>query len=651
MDELLGMSLEDVLSQEVTSVAKKAQHVGDAPAAVYVISQDQISRSGALALTDLLRRVPGLEVFQLQGSATSVSARGFSSRFAANLLVMVDGAAIYNTPISGMFWDQAIFPLQDIERIEVIRGPGGTLWGSNSINGVINIITKQSVDTQGLHLDVKAGARDMRGEFGYGAQLSPVLGVRVYGTYRHSKGLQFADGRDIGDKWNGALGGVRLDYAPSDSDSVVVLGELSGGRFTESRTDVAVTPSGPAEIVIGPRNTFDSEHVLARWKHIFAPDFELTGQVYFNRLYRVEVDAGVSRDLYDASLEGHWRISRMHDVNFGISGRISHDAVGSGGLVSFPSGANTDRWLTGYLQDEIALVPDTFTLTAGSKFELNNFNGFHVQPSLRLFYRHSEGLAFWGAVSRATRTSLLQQREMNANFFLWQRDKRRPQPVLTQVISFGNKHLRNESLLAFEAGMRASLSRSWSLDLSGFRNLYDKLVTADLISSEPLYVAPYTDPVGIRTLNTFRNNAKGRSWGFELLLSGQITPQWKTELSYSYLDLRIDTKTVAALSSVPSIPRDASSRHQVRVSTSYDIGDKVSLEGALHYVSRSFDAVRPGFADLDLRAAYRPLTNVEIAVSGSHLLKPRHLEYYTNYIPLPFGYVPRVVTLETRVRF
>ncbi|MCJ2187004.1 TonB-dependent receptor plug domain-containing protein [Novosphingobium beihaiensis] len=652
MDELLGMSLEDILSQEVTSVAKKAQHVADAPAAVYVVSQDQISRSGARTLADLLRRVPGMDVFELQGSTSTISARGFSSRFASNLLVMVDGAAIYNTAISGMFWDQAIFPLQDIERIEVIRGPGGTLWGSNSINGVINIITKQSVDTQGLRLNLKAGTRDVRTEAGYGAQLSPSLGVRLYGTYRHSKGLQLADGQNIGDKWNGALGGVRLDYAPSDNDSAVVLAEVSGGHFTETITGLSVTQDGPVGTILHPRSNFNSEHVLARWKHGFTQDFDLVGQVYYNRLHRTEFDAGVTRELYDASLEGHWRLNSLHDVNFGISGRIAHDTVSSSRMIRLENGANTDHWLTGYLQDEIALVPGKLALTAGSKFEVNDFSGFQAQPSLRLFYRYNDSLAFWAAASHAVRTPLLQQRKMDANLLIWQPDTPRPEETPLLFILRGNKDVRVEELTSFEAGARASLSRSWSLDLSFYRNRYSHLVTAETVSVEPLVVPPFPGPVGTVARSTFGNNGTGRSWGFELVLSGQITPQWKTELSYSYLDLHVETETGGTI--FPSFvvtPADSSSNSQLRATTSYDIGDKISLGGSLHYVSKSIDGVRPAFTDLDLRAAYRPRSNIEIAVTGSHLLQDRRLEFYEDYVPLPLGYVPRTVTLETRVRF
>nr|WP_294851619.1 TonB-dependent receptor plug domain-containing protein [uncultured Sphingomonas sp.] len=227
VDALLDMSLEELLSQQVTSVAKKSGRVADSAAAVTVITQEDIRRSSARTVPDLLRMVPGMEVAEVQSSATSVSARGFTSRFAANLLVMVDGAAIYSTSISGMFWDQALIPLQDIERIEVVRGPGGTLWGSNSISGIVNIITKQSVDTQGLRVDGSIGTYSRRLEVAYGKELNENLGFRIYGDYRATDGLDGPHGAVPDNSWKGGLAGIRFDYAPSDKDNVVVLGELS----------------------------------------------------------------------------------------------------------------------------------------------------------------------------------------------------------------------------------------------------------------------------------------------------------------------------------------------------------------------------------------------------------------------------------------
>lgn len=650
-DTLLDMSLEDILSQEVTSVAKKAQRAVDAPAAVYVISQEQISRSGANTITDLLRRVPGLEVFEVQGSATSVSARGFSSRYAANLLVMIDGAAIYSTSVSGMFWDQAIMPLQDIERIEVIRGPGGPLWGSNSINGIINIISKQSVDTQGLRADGKAGLRDVRAELGYSWQIAPTLGVRTYGSYGYSKGLQYADGSNIVDHWNGLLGGVRFDYAPDDDDNLVALGELSRGDFAEVRKQLEITPSGPVSTAVEPHEPFHSEHVLVRWRHVFSPDVELTSQVYYNYLARNALGADIGRALFDASFDGHWHASPAHDFNFGMSGRISRDTVIPTDLLSLAGGRRTERWITGYAQDEIALQADRLSLTLGSKFEVNSFNGFNAQPSARLFYRPDEGLAFWAAASRAVRTPLLLQRAMTASFFILTVPPGQSEPIPTLSTVVGNAKIGNETLLALEAGVRAELNKWWSLDLSAYHNRYDHLTTVDMASIAPLIIDPYPFPVGIATVSNFRNNGYGHSWGAELVLSGRLTKRWNVELSYSYLDLHLAFRPNPGLLSIQLVPADASSRHQVRLSSSVDLGDKLSLDGFVHYLSKSYRGARPAFTDLDLRLAYHPRANLELAVAGRHLLQSRHLEYFEDFVPIPTGYVPRAVTVEARVRF
>ncbi len=647
VDELLDLSLEELLSQQVTSVAKKSRRVADSAAAVTVISQEDIRRSSARTVPDLLRMVPGLEIAEVQSSATSVSARGFTSRFAANLLVMIDGAAIYSTSISGMFWDQALIPLQDIERIEVIRGPGGALWGSNAINGVVNIITKQSVDTQGLRMDVSVGTFDQRYEVGYGKQLNEKLGFRLYGAFRHTKGLDGRHGPLPDNSWNGGLVGIRFDYAPTEKDSVVVLGEYSQGKFDERYTEVALTPAGAVEVPLIQANKFHTKHLLARWAHNVSDDFDLSGQIYFNNLYRTEFGTSIDRNLYDASIEGRVRLNTTNELNFGLSGRLSRDKVRGTFSLSLPSEHNVDRWLTGYLQDEINVIPDKLRLTIGSKFELNNFTGFEIQPSVRMLYRFNPNFAAWGAVSRAVRTPLLLQREMIANVTRARLTPLVPYPLAVNSTFLGNKDAKAEEVISYEAGFRGSFGGGWSYDVAAFHSRYDRLTTGNQLSQAPVFLPPSPYPVGVQTNLLIGNGGKGKSSGVEALINGPITNWWKVELSYSYLDLKVRSGEGSYILAGSG----GSPNHQLRAKSSMQINDKLHLDIDVHHVGKAQADPRKAYTDLDVRASYQVNPNLELSLVGSNLLKERRLEYYQDALPIEEVFVPRTAFVEARMRF
>lgn len=647
-DTLLGQSLEELLSQEVTSASKKSRPVGETAGAVTVITQEQIRRSSARTVPDLLRMVPGMEVAEVQSSATSVSARGFTSRFAANLLVMIDGAAIYTTSISGMFWDQALIPLQDIERIEVIRGPGGTVWGSNATNGVINIITKQSVDTQGLRANASVGSNEIRAEWGYGAQASEELALRAYGDYRRTKGLDGLNGPRSGDGWEGGLVGIRFDFASNTTDNIVGLAEITEGRFSE-RTKIAVfDPLYPRVDLQTENNGFHTRHVLARWNHVRDENFDFTLQAYYNNLSRTEFKASINRDLYDLSFESRLKASSIHEFNFGVGGRISVDHVVSSPALVFTAGKNVDRWLTGFIQDEVTVIPNKLRLTLGSKFEQNNFTGFEHQPGARLFYRHNSTFSGWASVARAVRTPLLAQREMFANVEREAGVDFLPQGFPMVLRFEGSRAVKTENLLAIELGARAALGDGWTLDFAAYRSRYTSLVTGRSKSFNLVYApAPFYYPIGVIAEAAITNEGSAISKGFEILTTGPITPNWTVDLSYSYIDL----KTWAPLNRIVLSDDQPTPRHQVRASSRLQVTNKVQLDAFAHWVSASKDGKRRAYLDTDLRANWRLNAKLELSVVGNNLLHARRMEYYQDSLPLELVAVPRSVYVEARVRF
>ena len=646
---LLSLSLEELLASEVTSVAKKPQSSTDSPAAVYVISQDDIARSTAKTVYDLLKMVPGLDVVEATPTLTSVSARGFDSTYSVDMLVMIDGAAIYSSSIAGMFWDQALVPLQDIERIEVIRGPGGTLWGSNSVNGIINIITKQAIDTQGLRADVKAGTTNQRAEFGYARQLSETLSARAYGTYLYDRGLDGTTGHDFTDWRQAGLFGVRLDAAPTTADSVVTLAEIERSTYRDVTNDLVTSP-GYGVVEGTDSEDFRTYHTLARWHHTASNALEYSLQGYYNRFERTIWGSYIARDLSDVSGEGRWRASKLHEFNFGLGGRISHDVLSVGDVARLFDGAHTDRWLNGYAQDELHLVGDALRLTVGSKFEYSNFKGFIAQPSARLFWRANPALAAWGSVTAAARTPQLRERDMEARFPGY-RDWGNGM-VLPTIIDFkGVSNATSERLMSYEGGLRASLGPHWLLDITGYYNRYTHLNTADVTSVTPvmMYGVPYT--VGMVINAVISDQARGRSFGGEMLLKGHPVDGWTTELSWSYLDLNIYVPPAYAAYASPVLDEGPSARHQIRWKNSVDLSEQLSADASVHYVSPSYDHARAAYTALDARLGWHPRPNLEVALLGANLLKPRTVEFVQALVPSPTVAVPRRVNLEARVRF
>lgn len=649
-DGLLGMSLEELLNQQVTSAAKKSQSVSDTSAAIYVLTKEQIENSSAKTLTDLFRMVPGLQVVEVQGSGTAVSARGFSSRYASNLLVMVDGAAIYNSGISGIFWDQALIPLQDIERVEIIRGPGGSLWGSNSINGVINIITKQGIDARGVRARVNVSENQQRAELGIGTILSDSATVRAHGTFRRSNAEDFVGSTTYKDRWRGGLGGIRFDLAPTNEDTVLLLSEYSEGKIEDRFVNWELAPFLPVQTVTRLDNKFKSFHVLGRWKHSFSADFDVTSQVYYNYLSREEWGGLIERRLYDISVEGRWRASDRHEFNFGFEGQIDKEGGRTAPTVGDITASRTDRQISGYIQDDIWLVPERVRLTVGSKFENNNFTGTNAQPSIRALFKITPDQSFWLSGSRAVRTPLLSARGGLVRYGLNLSLDDTGLSYFLDTRLMGNPKAMNERLDALEAGFRGKITGNWSYDVAAFVNRYRNLSTLTLVDFDLIYKAPVPVPLGLDLYYLYTNEAKARSKGFELSIKGQPSPGWEVETSWSYLDINEKIQQSPA-EVLPTAPVGLSPHHQLRLLSTYDVTDKLKVTGFLQYAGRTIDRTQPSYTKLDLRLTWAPTPNLELSLMGSDLLDKRRVEFAQEFLPIPNVYVKRAVAFEARARF
>ena len=369
-ESLKTLSIEQLLNVEVTSVSRRPEPLARAPSAIQVITQQDIRRSGASSLPEALRLATNLEVAQVDSRQWAISARGLNSTTANKLLVLIDGRTVYTPLFSGVFWDVQDVPLEDIDRIEVISGPGATLWGANAVNGVINVITKNAKDTQGLLLS-GGGGTELRG-FGtaqYGGTLGSAVHYRVYGSGLTRQPTVLPTGLDAADDWHFGQGGFRLDWDPSQVSHVSFQGDLYDGRISQ--------PSAPDIAVSG-------ENLVGRWSRTLSANADLRAQLYYDRTHRdIPGTFGEDLDTYDVDLQHHARLGASHDVVWGLGYRLINDRVANSSALAFLPAHVTRQWFTGFAQDEIALASDLH-LTLGTKIEHNDYTGVEIQPSGRV---------------------------------------------------------------------------------------------------------------------------------------------------------------------------------------------------------------------------------------------------------------------------
>lgn len=402
--DLTNMSLEDLMNLEVTSVSKKEQKLSQTAAAIYVVTQEDIRRSGATSIPEVLRMVPGLQVARLSGSKWAITSRGFNGRFANKMLVLVDGRSVYTPTFSGVFWDVQDLLLEDVERIEVIRGPGGTLWGANAVNGVINIITKPAKETQGGFLTAGSGSEERGfGGFRYGGKLGRDIAYRLYSKYFNRSNLADMSGRNSPGGWDILRGGFRMDWKGTERDSLTLQGDIYNGHIRERNSSIV-------SLVPPFRRTLDSQtgvsggNVMALWNRTFAGGSAMRLQMYYDRTRHEDSSAVITSrgeivDSSDLDFQHRFALGKRQDIVWGIGYRFTSDSVQNTFSVAFDPNHRATHLFSTFVQDEIFIVKDRLRLTVGSKFEHNDYTGFEAQPSLRLLWTPNDRHTFWGAIS------------------------------------------------------------------------------------------------------------------------------------------------------------------------------------------------------------------------------------------------------------
>jgi iron complex outermembrane receptor protein len=603
-DDVAEMSLEDLMNVEVTSVSKKAQHKTDAAAAITVITSDELRRGGFTSVPEALRVVPGVQVARIDANRWAISARGFNQEFANKLLVMIDGRSVYTPLFGGVYWDIQDYPIQDIERIEVIRGPGGTIWGANAVNGVINVITKHSKNTQGALLSGYAGSQEYGGTGRWGGKVGKDTSYRVFG-----RGFKYADQdidqhHDAKDEWNQGRAGFRVDHDPTENDQLMLSADYYNtsedrGLFTGASFD---------------RRTFGAEggDVLLKWNRKLENAGNFSTKAYYDRTDR---DSTIEEERHTAEVEFQHDFTLNQGesvethITWGANYRFSTSHINGIPTQSFIPNDEDFHLGGGFVQSQFDFFDRKLSLIAGIKLGGNNWSDFEYQPSGRIVVKPWQGHTFWAAVSRAVRTPTQLDRDLFATIPV-------PPAAVTLV---GNDDQRSEELLSFEGGYRFFQWEKVTAEVSIFHNRYDSVTSLRAI--------------GLGTFS-FGNAGDVETTGGELEINVMPWDWWRLSLGYAVLEIDADG---------PSSPLDGTNtsksypQNQLTLRSFFDLPMDFELDVTVYYVD-GLKGVVPAripptnenveqYVRLDLRLGYRPTDWLELALVGQNLTDRRHQEF------------------------
>lgn len=623
-EDLTELSLEQLMNIKVTSVSRRPQRIADAAAAVFVITQEDIRRSGVTNIPDALRMVPGLEVARIDSNQWAVSSRGFNDRIANKMLVLFDGRTVYTPLFAGVFWDRQDTLLEDIDRIEVIRGPGATLWGANAVNGIINIITKQADDTLGGL--VTAGGGTVERGFGgarYGLRLGKDTSLRIYGKYFDRSAFVDNSGNETSDSWHSVRGGFRLDSGPTRRDNLTVQGDIYDSRLGETFAIPELEP--PFTSTINSTTKVFGGNILSRWKHAFSESADFTLQIYYDRTEQSFSLVGEKRDIFDVDFQSRLRAGSRQEIVWGAGYRFTHDRIANTDTLSFFPSSKDDQLFSAFVQDDIRIFGKQLHLIIGSKLEHNDYTGFEVQPTARLLWTPDKTHTVWAAVSRAVRTP---SRSDDGVIFNIQSippgttTPPSPLPVIVQVR--GSKDLKAEELTAYELGFRFEPTKKAALDLATFYNVYKRLISA---SSGALLMESFPTPHIVGLLN-LGNSMDADSYGVELAAAFRPVEWWRFNAAYTYLRMMLHGNGQVTLSETSADPR-----HQFSLRSSLDIARDVEFDLWLRCVDKIPSIGVAGYVTLDARLAWKPWKNVELSLVGQNLFHDRFSEFVSQVIP------------------
>ena len=626
--DLGDLSIEELMKIEVTSVAKKEQRLGRTAASVYVLTQEDIRRSGRSSLAEVLRLVPGVQVARIDNHSWAIGIRGFNDEFSNKLLVLVDGRSVYKNLYSGVYWNAQEVMLENVERIEVIRGPGGTIWGANAVNGVINIITKSAEQTTGGLAVAGTGSQDL-GVVGmrYGDRMG-LPGGSARGFYRmdsrfiRRKAFSPESGPGLGGDATTATGGFRMDWNPSLRDSAMV-----DAGYVRGSSDVEIVDRRALLDGSTRRGTekYWGAHVLGRWSRRLSGQSSMQAQMYYDGYGRADLELPFSQHAIDIEAQ-HSTILGGHELIWGGEYRFavnSSRATAGVRLVSTPN----QHLRSGFLQDQFAILPDRLYLIAGVRVDSATFAPLETQPTARLLYTPNERTAWWAAVSRAARTPSLTERAVEASIG----GQPGPGGLAVYPVLSGSEKARPEILVAYEAGQRLQIQSRVSLDVSLFVQRYSNLETLES-GGTPIFT-PGPVPRLVLPL-TYGKHGHGDAYGGDVAVRWTAAEPWKLAAGYSLLEFKARADPGITDFS-PGYAEGRSPRHQADLSSYLDLPHHLQLDGFVSYtsgLSRVSNFRIPAYWNASLRLGWRPTESLEFSLGGDNL-GGAHMEFVSPRLP------------------
>lgn len=595
--ELKKLSVEELMNIEVTLVSRTPQKLTEAASAIQVITANDIRRSGATNIPEALRLVSNLQVAQLNANAWIISSRGFNTIFANKLLVMIDGRTVYTPLFGGVLWELQNVLLEDVDRIEVVSGPGGTLWGANAVNGVINIVTKSAKETQGLYASVLGGTfvKD-EAALRYGNKIGKKISYKVYGQHYDRNSALLPDGSNNTDAWRLTQTGFRMDWSGSKTNEYTIQGDYYGG--TKKTT--------------GGNSDFNGENILGRWSRSFSEKRDLMLQFYYDRYYRDDVPSATSTELktFDLDFQYRFPIAKRQIILAGAGYRLVRDNTISRtpNVGILPEKANLDLF-NGFVQDEISLT-DKLKVTLGTKVLHNVYTDFEFQPSARAALTIAKNNTLWAALSRAVRTPS----RFDVDYFL----PKTPVPANRPSVA-GGPNFISEKLVAYELGYRVQPTTNSTFSIATFYNIYSDLYSVEALPGTLTY--------------QIQNGSEGKSWGAELAATSQLSSKWRLRGGYTYFNKKLKAK--AGHTFDPTyLGNDAN--NQILLQSMADVTTHLHIDiiaRYLDYLPKTLATVEvPGYFTFDARVAYT-IKQFELSVVGQNLYEKKHTEFQALDIP------------------
>jgi len=637
----------------LTSISKTEKAVFDVASAVFVLTQDDIKRSGVTTIQDALRMVPGMNVASFNANQWGVSARGFTGTFSSKLLVLLDGRTIYSPVFSGVFWHSIGTMLEDIDRIEVVRGPGGSLWGANAVNGIINIITKDAKKTQG-GIFVSGIGTEKRGfnKVRYGGKTKDNSYYRVYAQHDNTdSGQSIYTNNDTFDAAKSARAGFRVDKKINATDDLTIHGDLfkTAGDSLEELSNF--NPPYDDTLVESTRRT-QGGYLLANWQRQINDRERWKVQMYYDVVRRTSISLNEEVNNFDIDLQHQFSPYDNHTMVWGVNYRLTRSDLADSQVFKFSPQLRYDHLISAFFQDEIDIAKD-WHLTLGSKIDYNEYTGFEIQPSIRLMWDVTERSRLWGAVSRAVRTPGRGNVDVSADlgvippnqavvgtpsdFFVI------PEPTIVRTI--GNPDIGSESVIAYELGFRQQLKSNLNWDANIFYNHYDNLIfgarvtepfcerSTEILSLEQCI--PLMGNTDLKVIAPFiaSNQLKANSFGAEFSLDWQINPNWLIKGAYSYLKIDVDSPFEGG--AVISLLETESPEHQFSLQSYFKVSHNFGLNFWLRHVSQiednnndaDQDIIANSYTTLDVKATWQLNPDVEFSIVGQNLLERKHTEY------------------------